>query len=213
MRRLEKERPWALFEPIPRGSPARRSGIFLQHSIKLGRIMNDPAVRVALTISIFMGCLFIAIVFRPILSMPAGAVADLNAPLSLRHQRALPPPSVGQEQAPVSMPPGEQGSSAQPSSQSPIVLLPLGSSQGGPSSPPHWPAYSSTNSARWGMPMDMMPAAARGADGPQTHRIVDGDSLADLAARYLGSALRQARYFKPTGTCLRIPSCCRSAWN
>ena len=55
------------------------------------------------------------------------------------------------------------------------------------------------------MPMDMMPAVARAADGPQTHRIVDGDSLADLAARYLGSALCSGEIFQANRDVLADP--------
>jgi nucleoid-associated protein YgaU len=164
--------------------------------------MNDPAVRVALTISIFLGCLFIAIVFRPILSMSGGAASGMGAPLSVEHQRQGSPTSVSEE--PVnSRATGEQRSS--PSMQVPTVLLPLGASQGGPSAPPRWQGGAPANSARWGMPIDMMPAAARPADGPQTHKIVDGDTLEDLAARYLGSALRSAEIFQANRDLLSDP--------
>ncbi len=171
----------------------------------------------ALTISIFIGCVFIAIVFRPVLSMPAGAVAELNAPLSMQHQKQL-PPSLSREQSLASLTSEAQKSSLASSLQGPTVLLPLGPQQPGPSSPPRWPAYSPANTARWGMPMDMMPAVARPADEPQTHKIVNGDTLQDLAARYLGSALRAGEIFQanrdvltdpellPIGVELKIPA-------
>ena len=174
--------------------------------------MNDPAVRVALTISIFLGCLFIAVVFRPILSMP-GAASGMGAALSVEHQRQGSPASVSAE--PVDSRAAVEPRSS-PTAQGPIVLLPLGSSQGGPSAPPRWQGNSPANSARWGMPVDMMPAA-RPADGPQTHKIVDGDTLEDLAARYLGSALRSGEIYQanrdvlgdprllPIGAELKIP--------
>jgi nucleoid-associated protein YgaU len=163
--------------------------------------MNDPAVRVALTISVFLGCLFIAVVFRPILSMP-GAASGMGAALSVEHQRQGSPTSVS-EATVDSRATGERRSP--PSVQAPTVLLPLGSSQGGPSVPPRWQGDSPTNSARWGMPMDMMPTVARPADGPQTHRIVDGDTLEDLAARYLGSALRSGEIFQANRDVLSDP--------
>ncbi len=68
------------------------------------------------------------------------------------------------------------------------------------------------------MPLDMMPTVARPADGPQVHKIVDGDTLADLAARYLGSAARAMEIFQanrdvladpellPIGVELKIPA-------
>ncbi len=168
--------------------------------------MNDPAVKVALAISVLIGGVFIAIVFRPVLSMPAGAIAEMNTPLSLQHQKQLPFSSLSQEQSLVSLSSADQKSPvASSSSQSPTVLSPLGPPQPGPSLPPRWPAYSSTNSARWGMPTDMMPAVARPADGPQVHKIVDGDTLADLAARYLGSAARAMEIFQANRDVLADP--------
>jgi nucleoid-associated protein YgaU len=180
--------------------------------------MNDPAVKFALAICILIGGLFIAIVFRPVISMPAGTIAEMNTPLSLQHQQ-LPLPTPSSEQSLVSASLAEQQTTARPtSSPSPTVLSPLGPPQPGPSSPPRYPDYSSTNSARWGMPLDMMPTVARPADGPQVHKIVDGDTLEALAARYLGSSARAMEIFQanrdvladpellPIGVELKIPA-------
>jgi nucleoid-associated protein YgaU len=181
--------------------------------------MNDPAVKFALAICILVGGLFIAIVFRPVISMPAGTIAEMNTPLSLQHQEQLPLPTPPPEQSLVSTSLADQQIAARPtSSPSPTVLLPLGPPQHGPNSPPRYPDYSSTNSARWGMPLDMMPTVARPADGPQVHKIVDGDTLEALAARYLGSAARAMEIFQvnrdvladpellPIGVELKIPA-------
>jgi nucleoid-associated protein YgaU len=68
------------------------------------------------------------------------------------------------------------------------------------------------------MPLDMMPTVARPADGPQVHKIVDGDTLEVLAASYLGSAARAMEIFQanrdvladpellPIGVELKIPA-------
>ncbi|MGA2059338.1 MAG: hypothetical protein ABSG67_02565 [Thermoguttaceae bacterium] len=181
--------------------------------------MNDPAVKFALAISVLIGGLFIAIVFRPVLSMPAGAIAEMNTPLSVQHQKQLPLPTPSPEQSLVSARPADQQLAARPtSSQGPTVLSPLGPPQPGPSSPPRYPVYSSANTARWGMPLDMMPTVARPAEGPLVHKIVDGDTLGELAARYLGSAARAMEIFQanrdvltdpellPIGVELKIPA-------
>ena len=181
--------------------------------------MNDPAVKFALAISVLIGGVFIAIVFRPVFSMPAGAIAQMNTPLSVQHQMQLPLPSPSQEQSLVSVSSAGQQFSARPtSSQGPTVLSPLGPPQPGPSLPPRYPVNSSTNTARWGMPLDMMPTVARPADGPQVHKIVDGDTLGELAAKYLGSAARAMEIFQanrdvlsdpellPIGVELKIPA-------
>jgi nucleoid-associated protein YgaU len=181
--------------------------------------MNDPAVKVALAISVLIGGVFIAIVFRPVFSLPPGAMTEMNTPLSLQHQKQSPLPSVSQEQAPVSVLwAGQKSAALSTSSRGPTVLSPLGAQQQAPDLPPRYPAAASTNSARWGMPTDMMPIVARPADGPQVHKIVDGDTLGDLAARYLGSSARAKEIFEanrdvltdpellPIGVELKIPA-------
>jgi nucleoid-associated protein YgaU len=181
--------------------------------------MNDPAVKVALALSVLMGGVFIALVFRPVFSAPPGTMAEMNAPLSLQHQGQSPLSSNSQERPAVSeSSAGVKSASSSASSRGPTVLLPLGAGQRAPDSPPRYPAAASTNNARWGMPMDMMPIAARDADGPRIHKIVDGDTLGDLAARYLGSAARAMEIFAanrdlltdpkllPIGVELKIPA-------
>jgi nucleoid-associated protein YgaU len=181
--------------------------------------MNDPAVKTALAICLLIGGIFIAVVFRPIFSMPAGVNPELHTPLSLQHQSQTPLTSPLAQQHSDSISLADQQIAARSKSpQGPTVLSPLGPPQPGPSSPPRYPAYFSTNSARWGMPLEMMPTVARPADGPQIHKIVDGDTLADLAARYLGSAARAMEIYQanrdqltdpeilPIGLELKIPA-------
>ncbi|MGD0382099.1 MAG: tail protein X, partial [Thermoguttaceae bacterium] len=134
------------------------------------------------------------------------------------HQKQSPLPSASQEQAPdYVLSAGLKSADLFTSSHGPTILLPLGAGQQAPGLPPRYP-MSSTNSARWGMPMDMMPIVARPADGPHLHKIVDGDTLGDLAARYLGSAARAVEIFAanrdvladpellPIGVELKIPA-------
>ncbi len=68
------------------------------------------------------------------------------------------------------------------------------------------------------MPVSMMPTVARSADGPKVHKIIDGDTLADLAAQYLGTPKRAREIFEanrdiltdpellPIGVELKIPA-------
>jgi nucleoid-associated protein YgaU len=181
--------------------------------------MNDPAVKVALAISLLIGGVFIAIVFRPVFSTPPGAMAQMNTPLNVQHQKQLPLPSTLQAQAPVSLPSAElQSTASTTSSPGPTVLSPLGPPQSPPNLPSRYPSTASSNSARWGMPMEMMPTVARPADAPPVHKIVDGDTLGDIAARYLGSASRAMEIFQanrdvltdpellPIGVELKIPA-------
>jgi nucleoid-associated protein YgaU len=181
--------------------------------------MNDPAVKVGLAISVLVGGVFIAIVFRPVLSAPPGAMAQLNTPLNVQHQKQLPLSSTLQTHGPVSLASAELESTASTtSSTGPTVLSPLGPPQSPPNLPPSYPSTASTNSARWGMPMEMMPPVARPIDAPPFHKIIDGDTLGDIAARYLGSAVRAMEIFEanrdvltdpellPIGVELKIPA-------
>ncbi|MGD0519316.1 MAG: tail protein X [Thermoguttaceae bacterium] len=181
--------------------------------------MKDPAVKVALAISVLIGGVFIAIVFQPVFSVPPGTMHQMNTPLSLQHQQQPPFASDSQEQAPFSvLSAGQKSAALSTSSRGPTVLSPLSASQQAPDLPPRYPAAAQTNSARWGMPTDMMPIVARPADGPHVHKIVDGDTLGDLAARYLGTAARAMEIFAanrdvladpellPIGVELKIPA-------
>jgi nucleoid-associated protein YgaU len=169
--------------------------------------MNDPAVKIALAISVLLGGAFIAIVFRPVFSMPAGPATDLNAPLNLQHQRQLPITAPTQAEGAVAASLVEQNFPASPAgSQGQTVLSPLGPPQPIPSLPSRYPAANSGNNARWGMPKDLMPVVARPVDRPRIHKIIDGDALSDLAARYLGGADRAMDLFDANRDVLRDPN-------
>ena len=60
--------------------------------------------------------------------------------------------------------------------------------------------------ARWGMSMDMLlPAAAPADEAIHSHTIVDGDTLAALAQRYLGSAARALEIYEANRNVLSDP--------
>src|SRR3989304_5976467 len=118
--------------------------------------MNDPAVKVALAISLLLGGMFLASVFRPTLSTSPAATSELNKPLSLQHRRQAPLPNPLSVEAPVSRQVSEQLSATSAESlRGPIILTPMGPPQPVPNLPPRYPVSASMNSARWGMPMDM----------------------------------------------------------
>ena len=181
--------------------------------------MKDPAVRVALAISILLGGMFIATLFRSTLATPPAVTSELNNTLSLQHRAQAPLPNPLPVEAPLSRRTAEQLSAiSAESSRGPIIVTPMGPPQPVPNLPPHYPVVSSMNSARWGMPKDLMPVVARQAEGPLVHKIVDGDTLRDLAERYLDSADRAGEILEinrdvlsdpkllPIGVELKIPS-------
>jgi nucleoid-associated protein YgaU len=169
--------------------------------------MNDPAVKVGLAISVLVGGVFIAIVFRPVFSSPPGPNTQINTPLNLQPQSRLPVAAAPEKQnsiATLSSKLRLEDSSI--TSQNATVLLPLGDQQAAPNLPERYPVAASTNNARWGTPLNMMPVVARSADGPTVHKILDGDKLEDLAARYLGSPDKAMEIFDANRQVLSNPN-------
>lgn len=53
--------------------------------------------------------------------------------------------------------------------------------------------------------MEMMLPVATSPDAPRTHKVVDGDTLAALAERYLGSSARAQEIYEANREALRDP--------
>jgi nucleoid-associated protein YgaU len=69
-----------------------------------------------------------------------------------------------------------------------------------------FPAIESPVSARWGVSMDAPLSVSGGGRGrPRVHKIVDGDTLPGLAARYLGNAARANEFFEANRDLLSSP--------
>jgi nucleoid-associated protein YgaU len=95
---------------------------------------------------------------------------------------------------------------SEPSSRSTAMLKPSG-----PREPPalarNYPAPAAGHDAQWGKSMDrMLPASGPEAETPRTHKIVDGDTLAALAERYLGAASRAKQIFDANRDVLMDPN-------
>ena len=119
-----------------------------------------------------------------------------------------PPPASSQ---PRPLPAAPQG----PRRLSPTVVMPTEQPAPPPEMPKSYPNSGQTASTRWGTSMrEMLPETA---SAPPTHKVIDGDSLALLAERYLGSATRAMEIYEanrnvlahpqilPIGTELKIP--------
>ena len=98
------------------------------------------------------------------------------------------------------------------------VVTPSGRQEPPPPLAESYPQADRPASSRWGTSMDMLlPAATPADETMRSHKIVDGDTLAALAQRYLGSAARAEEIFKanrdvlddpellPIGAELKIP--------
>jgi len=99
------------------------------------------------------------------------------------------------------------------------VLTPMDSSQPPPDLGRSYPNNSVPGNSRWGISMrQMLPEATRPEPAPQTHKIVDGDTLTTLAEHYLDSKDAAMAIFEanrdvlsspqilPIGAELKIPS-------
>jgi nucleoid-associated protein YgaU len=87
------------------------------------------------------------------------------------------------------------------------IVTPLDRHESPPSLAPDYPETGRpAANPRWGVSMEMMlPAAAPTDQTASTHTIVDGDTLASLAERYLGAAGRANEIFQANRDVLSNP--------
>ncbi len=115
----------------------------------------------------------------------------------------------------AAQPPAVPSQSATPAEPRPMIVTPSEQPASPPELPKSYPTGGQPPATRWGSSMsEMLPESA---SSPPTHKIIDGDSLALLAERYLGSASRASVIFAanryvlsqpeilPIGVELKIP--------
>jgi nucleoid-associated protein YgaU len=164
--------------------------------------MMDPAVKTALAFCVLLAGVCAALLFRHERPRPAVAACESEEQLSLRSRAAtLAPGAAGPWASAV------QDSAVAPSVVRPaIVVTPSDRHEPPPSPAPDYPESDRPAKARWGVSMDMMlPVATQGDGQACIHTIVDGDTLAALAERYLGSATRAQEIFEANRDVLRDP--------
>jgi nucleoid-associated protein YgaU len=109
----------------------------------------------------------------------------------------------------------------EPRRASPTIVVPTDQPAPPPELPKSYPGNGQPASTRWGTSLrEMLPETA---SSPATHKIIDGDSLALLAERYLGSASRAMEIYEanrdvlahpeilPIGAELKIPRADRAS--
>jgi nucleoid-associated protein YgaU len=93
--------------------------------------------------------------------------------------------------------------SAAPRRVSPTIVTPIDQPAPPPELPKSFPSSSQPVSTRWGSSLsEMLPETA---SAPPIHKIIDGDSLALLAERYLGSASRAMEIYEANRNVLAQP--------
>ncbi len=95
----------------------------------------------------------------------------------------------------------------EPRRVSPAIVTPADRTAPPPDLPKSYPNSSQAVSTRWGASLREMLPDPEGtpASAPPTHRIIDGDSLALLAERYLGSASRAMEIYEANRNVLAQP--------
>jgi nucleoid-associated protein YgaU len=178
-------------------------------------MMLDPAVKTAMAFCVVLGGVCAALWFRdmrPRPKQPPPAVAP-------QQSETL---SIPRDRQKTRQPPKKHSASRMPSELEPtlppmIPASPRRESAPALDAPP--PAVTPPTDSRWDHSLDkLLPArSAPQSQQPRRHVIVDGDTLAALAERYLGSAARAGELFQanrdvlmdpqllPIGVELRIP--------
>ena len=193
-------------------------------------MMMDPAVKTAMAFCVLLAGVCAALLFgrdhtRPALPGPATAEKLLipgkkaekkGAGVFIRNRRRSASDGRHSLREPESSPYPRPASAG--GGRSLTVLSPSQLRQSPPPLAEEYPRPNQPADSRWGRSMDMMlPVPAPTEQRARTHKVVDGDTLAALAERYLGSSLRAGDIFEanrdvlfdpqllPIGVELKIP--------
>jgi phage tail protein X len=155
----------------------------------------DQGVRVVLSMGIVTGGMVLALLFRHPSPPPNAPTADPCGPLVLRGRMATPSAELSD------LPSVRVGVKRPPVDTSPTSLVPARASLDATEPPPllarSYPESPETATSRWGTSMAFgLAGAETEALHERTHKIVDGDTLAKLAQRFLGSADRAREIYE-----------------
>ena len=191
-------------------------------------MMMDPAVKTAMAFCVLLAGVCAAFLFgrdpaRPAPSGPAAAEKLLiphrekkGSGVFIQNRRRSASGRRYSLREPESSPYPRPASAG--GRRSPTVLSPSQLRQSPPPLAEEYPRPDRPADSRWGRSMDMMlPVPAPTERRARAHKVVDGDTLAALAERYLGSSLRAGDIFEanrdvlfdpqllPIGVELKIP--------
>jgi nucleoid-associated protein YgaU len=160
-------------------------------------MMKDPAVKIALAFCVLLTGVFSAMLFRRDSTRPTSPGPAPSEQLLIRHRAIAPAPATRSKAA------DRPASDERPAA----VVTPLDRREPPPPLAQDYPGTDRPASSRWGASMSMMlPASASTEDLARTHRIVDGDTLASLAERFLGATSRAGEIFEKNRDVLLDPN-------
>jgi nucleoid-associated protein YgaU len=165
--------------------------------------MNDPAVKLALALSILLGGFLAAFALRPdrtVSTSDSPSWAELAAIRNRRQQECT--KVAPKEKAPPTV---LQPQTANTAARSPTTLEPLNNQPPVPTMTSRYPGDGSQSSSGGGMPLLPVQEGPPTEKGLRIHKIVDGDTLPALAARYLGSPEKAMEIFKANRELLSDP--------
>ncbi len=169
-------------------------------------MMMDPAVKTGMAVCVLLAGICAASLFRR--DAPRHKSGDKPAAGELRIRSRLNAPASAAKTAKATpavnfstdygKTPEKTGSDDPLFADRPATIVtPLAHRESPPPMSSNYPENKTATSSRWGASMEMMLPVVKTADEtPQTHRIVDGDTLAALAERYLGDASRAGEIFE-----------------
>ncbi len=158
----------------------------------------DQRLRLMTAAAVMLVGLGLALFFRRPSAETDLPIAVQSDPLVLRKQ-----PDVQTIAVAESPPPSLPASPPEPRPSSPTIVTPSDQPAPPPELPKTYPVGSQPASTRWGASLsEMLPESA---SAPPTHKIIDGDSLALLAERYLGSASRAMEIYEANRNVLAHP--------
>jgi phage tail protein X len=167
--------------------------------------MKDPALKTAAALCVVLAGLCAASLFRHDRPRTSGVEADARQELLLRYRAAdqdwkTQLRGVGRTVAAQADP------DPAPASPPVTILTPADGDEPPPALAPGYPENEPPAKPRWGVAMSMMLPAPPADDAPRTHTVVDGDTLAALADRYLGSAARADEIYRANREVLHDPT-------
>lgn len=168
--------------------------------------MMDPAVKIGLASCVILAGVCAALLFRNDRAPTPPANSNAEEEILLRYRGNAAAPEPRPRKLARSMPATRNIPNETSLRRPATVVAPLDRREPPPALTPDYPESDRSTSSGWGVSMEMMlPASVPTDETPRTHKVVDGDTLAALAYRYLGSAARAQEIFDANRDVLQNP--------